>query len=196
MLQIKNLSFSYAKGRELSYDCEFSLGESIILMGKSGAGKTTLLNLIAGFLRTKSGSIQWEGESWAGKDVRERPISYLMQNAEGIGHLSVEKNLNLSRANRRDIEDISHKLGIEELMEQRASELSGGQLQRVLLAQTLLQKRPIVLLDEPFKGLDLKNKQISIEVIEGFLVNGSHLLIISDHENDDIISLKARKFLI
>ena len=196
MLHLDKTSFAYEKGKKLSYDFQFSRGAPIALMGESGAGKTTLLNLIAGFLAPKSGEILYEGASWRSVKTRDRPLSYLRQDAQVFGHLSVEKNLGLSRARHEDVKKMAEQLAIAELLGKKASDLSGGQTQRVLLAQVLLQKRPVVLLDEPFKGLDLESRRHSLEAIQENVDVEGQLLLISTHDERDVKALGARKILI
>ena len=91
---------------------------------------------------------------------------------------------------------MAEKLAIAELLAKKASDLSGGQTQRVLLAQVLLQKRPVVLLDEPFKGLDLESRRRSLGAIQENVDVEGQFLLISTHDERDVKALGARKILI
>lgn len=196
MLKIDQLKFSYGKDSEYIYDFELTRGKQIALMGKSGVGKTTLLNLIAGFLEPVSGDILWQGGSLVPLQTRQRPISYMMQDGVLFNHASVLKNLLLSRPPLKEIEKAAEALDIIDLLDQRAGELSGGQRQRVLLAQTLLQKRPIVLLDEPFKGLDAGNKKRAINFTLSMINLSKQSLIFTTHDEREALFLDADKVLI
>ncbi len=196
MLKIDHVTFSYGDKKKLSYDFEFLKGQPVALMGESGIGKTTLLNLIAGFLKPISGDIFWKEESWKSLSTRERPVSYLMQDAPLFDHLSVQQNILLSRASLEEVIETVQALGIQELLRHKAGDLSGGQRQRVLLAQTLLQRRSIVLLDEPFKGLDKDNKRKASEVIRSLTTAKDQLLIITTHDQKEARALGADEYFL
>tara|TARA_R110002095_G_scaffold129785_1_gene112534 strand:+ start:73 stop:663 length:591 start_codon:yes stop_codon:yes gene_type:complete len=193
-LHLKNLRFSHEKGgRTFDYDHVFASDKPIALRGESGTGKTTLLELIAGFLTPHHGEVFVEKKG-AKKSVRD--LSYLRQEAPLFEGLSVQKNIAFSRASLKEIYDISETLGISNLLEKRAGALSGGQSQRVLLAQTLLQKRPLLLLDEPFKGLDQDNKNKVISLIKKAASRENNMVIFTTHDPRDVDALGAREIIL
>lgn len=197
-VRLKDVTYCSEDGRDFSYDFSFSSAQPIAIMGKSGAGKTTLLDLVAGFLVPKTGGVFFNAQLLNPQPIEARPLSYLRQQAPLFDHLSVEKNLLLSRATADDCQEIAVRLGIDELMKKRAEELSGGEYQRVVLGQTLLQNRPLVLLDEPFQGLDIASKkQAATLILERFHgAQGRQILLIATHDERDVELLAAQKTIL
>ncbi|HBN22174.1 MAG TPA: thiamine ABC transporter ATP-binding protein [Holosporales bacterium] len=194
-LHLKDLHFSHDQNeKELTYSFSFSDAQPIAARGESGAGKTTLLDLIAGFLKPRGGEI-----FVANKEAEKKPLmplSYLRQDAPLFDHLSVQKNAAFSRAPSKEISRMAEALGISDLLQKKAGDLSGGQRQRVLLAQTLLQKRSLILLDEPFKGLDQNNKAKAIKVIKKVADVEGNFLIFTTHDPRDVQALGAREIIL
>ena len=172
-MKIKNLSFRYESNKNVVFDFEIASSRVTAIMGRSGVGKTTLLNLISGFQNPISGKVMYKDENILKASIQKRPISYLMQDALLFEHMTAAENiaLGLCKGYEQDHYDfVIAGLGGQEFLNQRCDSLSGGQKQRVLLAQTLLQNREIILLDEPFKGLDLEqSKKNSIQVIKAHI---------------------------
>lgn len=193
-LHLKNLTFSHGeKDIEFHYDFVFSNDQPLAIRGESGVGKTTLLDLISGFLKPHGGEIYLTNN--VGK-IAPMTLSYLRQDAPLFDHLSVQKNIVFSRASSREICEMAEDLGITDLLQKKAGELSGGQRQRVLLALTLLQKRPLILLDEPFKGLDQDNKEKVLKAIKKTTNHEDYLLVFTTHDPRDVGALGARDIVL
>lgn len=149
--------------RDFAISVEFSVGASRLgLFGPSGSGKSTLLSCLAGLETPDSGQIRWNGQPWFPPPLplHQRSLGYLTQKERLFPHLSVAENVlfALDGAARRQeeawIQEIRGRLGLEALWRRRPHELSGGQTRRVALARALCRKPELVLLDEPFAGLD------------------------------------------
>lgn len=161
-----NLAFDYPQ-MPMQFALDISQGERVAIIGESGAGKSTLLNLIAGFESANRGFLRLNDEEHFQTTPANRPVSMLFQQDNLFLHLTVEQNiglgitpsLNLTAAQKNAIQEIAEKMGIAHLLPRSASQLSGGQQQRVALARTLLRKKPILLLDEPFSALDPQRRQ-------------------------------------
>lgn len=146
----------------LSYNFSIPANTLSLISGPSGQGKTTLLSLIAGFLTPNKGQIFFKNQALQTLDPLKRPVSMLFQDHNLFPHLSMVQNiaigintsLKLSLQETAQVYEIAKELEIEHLLHKYPSELSGGQRQRAALARILLRKRPLVLLDEPFIGLD------------------------------------------
>lgn len=149
--------------RDFAISVEFSVGPSRLgLFGPSGSGKSTLLSCLAGLETPDSGQIHWNGQSWFPPPLplHQRSLGYLTQKERLFPQLSVAENvlfaLNATARRQEEawVQEIRNRLGLEALWERRPHELSGGQTRRVALARALCRKPELVLLDEPFAGLD------------------------------------------
>ncbi|WP_127142411.1 ATP-binding cassette domain-containing protein [Pelagibacterium montanilacus] len=200
MFEIDALTFRH-RGSEQAYDFSLSAapGEIVGLVGPSGSGKSTLLDLVAGFLDPASGDIRLDGRSLVGLPPEERPVSILFQADNLFDHLSAAANVALglgprARASDAAVEQALAEMGLAGMGGRKASELSGGQRQRVALARTLLRNRPVLLLDEPFSGLDAETIAPIRDLIGALVAaRGWHALLVS-HQPDEITALTARRY--
>lgn len=143
-------------------------GELVALLGPSGSGKTTLLRIIAGLETADQGSIHFQGEDTAGRNIQDRNVGFVFQHYALFRHMSVFDNIAFGlhvkprseRPSRKDIQDkVRQLLGLvklEGLADRYPGQLSGGQRQRVALARALAVEPQLLLLDEPFGALDAK----------------------------------------
>lgn len=182
-------------------------GELSVLLGPSGCGKTTLLRILAGFERADAGCVK------LGDELLTAPGRHLTPERRGIGmvfqdqalfpHLRVAENIafglprgRAGRAARRArVAELIELVGLEGLAERYPHELSGGQQQRVALARALAPSPGILLLDEPFSGLDLETRvRVRGEVRDILQAAGATALLVT-HDQDEALSL-ARLLLV
>lgn len=161
---IQNFTCGYGEKTVFQdFDIRFDEDKINVVLGGSGVGKTTILNAIAG-IKDFSGDI----------DGVDGGVSYIFQKDRLIPSISVYKNLDLilravykDKNNRKKmIEEMAKLVEIEDILHSLASEISGGQAQRVSMARAFLYPSKVLLLDEPFKALDvaLKSRLISLLV--------------------------------
>ena len=166
------------KRRELTVDVKLNLdhGSSLALFGASGMGKSTILACIAGIEEPDDGYVEVNGLKFfpPSLPLYKRPIGYLTQEPSLFPHLSVSENITFgiprSRSSGKEqidwIKTLRDRLQLTELWNVPASLISGGQARRVSLARMLARKPPLVLLDEPFAGLD---RQLVRELIDDLI---------------------------
>jgi multiple sugar transport system ATP-binding protein len=151
---IRNLSLSIADG------------EFVVLLGPTGAGKTTTLRVIAGLERPDQGSVVIRGKDVTGELPAERDVAFVFQQYSLYPHLTVYDNLAFplrSPARRMDeafirrrIQQVAELLHIEQKLTNRATALSGGEMQRVAIGRALVREPAVYLMDEPLSSLDAK----------------------------------------
>jgi putative ABC transport system ATP-binding protein len=174
IVRLENLSKRFSKDRPAIFegvDLTVRPGEYLAVMGESGVGKSTLLNLLAGLDRTDSGRVLLEGIDLASLDddaatlLRRRAVGFVFQAFHVLPYLSVEQNvaLPLDLLDIREPErgertrEMLRAVGIEALARRHARELSGGEIQRVAIARSLVHRPRLVLADEPTGNLDTRS---------------------------------------
>ena len=194
MLKVNSIIYKYKdENQENIYDFTLKAkrGEIVGIIGASGNGKSTLLDLISGFLTPISGDITNDGKNISNLMPEKRPITILFQNYNLFEHLSVEKNILLGIENRKrknkteKVDEILKEIGLEEYKKKIVSSLSGGQQQRVALARALLRNKPILLLDEPFTGLDFQTRTAMLKLVKKITKTKQICTIMVTHDSSD-----------
>jgi manganese/iron transport system ATP-binding protein len=174
-------------------------GERAAVVGPNGAGKTTLIQVIVGTLRPSSGTVQIFGQRPGGHVC----IAYLPQRSRidwgfpvtvrEVAMMGRIRKIGLlrwpSRNDWRIVDEALDKVGLSALHDRRIADLSGGEQQKVFLAQALAQEAEIVLLDEPFNGLDMPAQKSILEILDG-LSRARVTAIIATHD----LNLAAERF--
>ena len=147
-LNIENLRVSLQKKKILhGIDLEIQEGEFVSLLGKSGCGKTTLLKCISGLLEQESGDIRIQGASVMEQQPKERGTVIVFQDLRLFPHMTKKEQ-------KERVEALLRAVQLPGFEKRRMKEMSGGQMQRVALARALAAEPRVLLLDEPFSGLD------------------------------------------
>jgi molybdate transport system ATP-binding protein len=137
-------------------------GEVVALIGPNGAGKTSLLRAVAGLV-PHEGEVTVDGRPWAGLAVRERPVGMAFQDQLLFPHLTALDNVAFGPRSRgvgrdearRTAREWLDRFAVGDLAARKPRQLSGGQAQRVSIARALATRPRVLLLDEPFAGLDI-----------------------------------------
>ena len=175
------------------FSLEVAAGECVAVIGPSGAGKSTLLGLIAGFESPEAGRVVIEGQDVTALEPARRPVSIVFQEHNLFPHLDVAANvglglhpaLQLEPADRAEIDRALERVGLAGLDRRRPGQLSGGQRQRVALARTLVRRRPVLLLDEPFAALGPALRREMLDLLGALRRDrGLAVLMVSHHPAD------------
>ncbi len=199
MLALADLTVDYGDWHA-RYDLGVARGALCALVGPSGGGKTTLLHLIAGFAAPSSGRLAFDGADLLPLAPAERPLSMLFQEHNLFPHLTaidniglgIDPRLRLTPAQRREIDEALTRVDLAGLGNRRPGELSGGQRQRVALARVLVRKRPLVLLDEPFGGLDPGLRHEMIALVDRLRREKGMTVLMSIHTPEDVAAVADR----
>lgn len=164
-LSIRNLTKKYGRLTALEdFSLEISSGEFMVLLGPSGCGKTTVLRCIAGLTDITGGEIYIGSELVNKIPPKDRDVAMVFQNYSLYPHMNVYNNiafpLKMRKVHKDKINESVHKiaslLNIDNLLDRKPKEISGGQMQRVALGRALVREPKIFLMDEPLSNLDAK----------------------------------------
>ena len=164
-LSIRNLTKKYGQLTALEdFSLEISSGEFMVLLGPSGCGKTTVLRCIAGLTDITSGEIRIGSELVNKLPPKYRDVAMVFQNYSLYPHMNVYDNiafpLKMRKVHKEKINEsvrrIANLLNIDNLLQRKPKEISGGQMQRVALGRALVREPKIFLMDEPLSNLDAK----------------------------------------
>lgn len=181
-------------------------GEIVGLLGPNGAGKTTSFYMIVGLVRPNSGRVLFSGEDVTNFPMHKRArlgMGYLPQEESIFRRMTVEQNilailetLPLSKQQRRDrCDELLHQFGIEKIAKNTALTLSGGEKRRLTIARSLVTNPSLLMLDEPFSGVD----PIAVYDVQQIVINlrkSGLAILITDHNVRETLSIVDRAYLI
>jgi branched-chain amino acid transport system ATP-binding protein len=210
LLRITGLTVFYGNALALSdFSLSMAAREFVVLVGRNGAGKTTTLSTIVGLLRARRGEIWFEDRQLDGLETHEvyqRGVVLVPQGRGIFKDLSVRDNLLigafprlLSRARRQVSEDYANIMSRFPLLKQRerisGGQLSGGEQQVLAIARALMARPSLLLLDEPFMGLDPLKRKLVSEVIAELHSRGT-AVIMAEQNIDTVMRLADQVILI
>jgi lipopolysaccharide export system ATP-binding protein len=187
-------------------DINVKRGEIVGLLGPNGAGKTTSFYMIVGLVRPNSGRVFFEGKDVTGMPMYQRAragMGYLPQEESIFRKLTVEQNImavlettKMSKAQRKArCEELLQQFGIEHIAKNEALTLSGGEKRRLTIARSLVTSPSLLMLDEPFSGVD----PIAVFDVQQIVTNlreSGLAILITDHNVRETLSIVDRAYLI
>ena len=201
LIEITAVSRTYRRGQELVKavdDVTLSLGNEklVAITGQSGSGKSTLLHLIGGIDRPDAGSITVDGEQLSQKtdyeqsEYRRRKVSFIFQFFNLLPTLTAWENVAMPRVldgssikeARRDACDLLDMVGLGDRIDHKPSQLSGGQMQRVAIARSLIMKPGVVLADEPTGNLDSESGKNILALLREIADDGDCSVLMVTHD--------------
>ena len=201
LLRLEDINKSFGNTEVLKgINLKVNKGEFITILGASGCGKTTLLRVIAGLEKPDSGRVFLNGHDVSSDEPNKRNVRMVFQNYALFPHMDVERNigysLRLMHKGREEIKSaVAGVLALVRLSgyeKRRPNELSGGQRQRVAVARALVNKPPLLLLDEPLGALDLQlRRQMQVELKRLQEQLGITFIYIT-HDQEEALSMSDR----
>lgn len=200
-LELLDITFKYENEKVLDkFNLSVKDKEFITLFGKSGIGKSTILKIIAGLEFPDEGKVLLDGEDITFTSVNKRNITMALQDSYLFPHMSVEKNIGfgmkirkLSKAEiKKRVNELLHEVELDGYNNKKPKELSGGEKKRVSLCRAVSFNPKILLLDEPFAGLDDELRVKSCAILKRLHVNNNMTTILVTHDRDDAENLSDR----
>ncbi|TWT77021.1 Lipopolysaccharide export system ATP-binding protein LptB [Posidoniimonas polymericola] len=208
LLEARGLVKSYGRRRVVDgVEFEVEPGEIVGLLGPNGAGKTTSFRMTCGMVEPDAGRVMLCGKevtNWPMfRRAREGGMGYLAQESSVFRKLSVQNNLlgvmEMLGVNRRErrrrTEELMEQFGITKLRKSKAMSLSGGERRRLEIARCLVSDPKIILLDEPFTGID----PVTIDNIQGIvrdLRDRGISILITDHQVRETLEITDRSYVV
>lgn len=192
---VRDLSVTYPNGLTAVHDASFELGPGTIcaLVGVNGSGKSTIFKAIMGFVKPSAGTVRLCGLP-VDEAISQNIVAYVPQSEDvdwnfpvlvedvvlmgRYGHMNFLRVPN--RTDRRKVDEALERVGMSAYRKRQIGELSGGQKKRVFLARALAQEGRIILLDEPFTGIDVTTESAIIDLLRDLRAAG-HLMLVSTH---------------
>ena len=194
-LEVEDVSVAYANGHLALRDATFHLGGGTIcaLVGVNGSGKSTLFKSIMGFVHPKAGSVRINGQPVRAA-LKQHLVAYVPQAEEVdwqfpvsvwdvamMGRYGAMNFLRIPRAvDKAKVEESLRRVSMWDYKDRQIGELSGGQKKRVFLARALAQGGRVILLDEPFTGVDVKTEEAIIALLRELRKDGC-IILVSTH---------------
>jgi manganese/iron transport system ATP-binding protein len=194
-LSVRHATVTYRNGMTAIKDASFEVpaGSITALVGVNGSGKSTIFKSIMGFVRLAAGDITILGEN-VGKALRKNLVAYVPQAEEvdwnfpvlvedvvmmgRYGHMGMMRIA--SAADRKAVDEALARVGMSDFRKRQIGELSGGQKKRVFLARALAQDGRVILLDEPFTGVDVKTEDAIVTLLRALRDEG-RVILVSTH---------------
>lgn len=209
-ISVRNLTVTYANGFTAVRDATFELDPGTIcaLVGVNGSGKSTIFKSIMGFVKPAAGEVRLCGLP-VDDAIRKNLVAYVPQSEDvdwnfpvlvetvvmmgRYGHMNFLRMP--SRIDRYKVDEALERVGMSDYRHRQIGELSGGQKKRVFLARALAQEGRIILLDEPFTGVDVKTETAIIALLRELKASG-HLMLVSTHNLGSVPEFCDRVVLI
>ena len=207
---LKNISLSYNKRQVLEdISLSFREGEICGLLGPNGVGKSTLFNIIVGLIKPNYGNISINGKNVTNIPIYERALNFKLSivpqsggvfseltcvnNLIAVGQIT-QKEKNLINFK---VEKMVSKFSLDAVKNLKAKYLSGGQRKKLCIAMALMSDPKIILMDEPFQGLDIMSTKDLQETITNLQTEDStRCCIISDHAARDLLAICYRAIIL
>jgi iron complex transport system ATP-binding protein len=196
MIELKNIEIGYHSALLSIENLVLETGKFYAIIGKNGIGKTTFIHTVLGLIPTIKGEIDINGQNihQISANQRAKLVAHVPSKFEGVQHLSTRDFIAMGRAPYTNflgklaeedwklVDEISAELGIQSFLQKDTSELSDGERQIASIAKALVQKTPVIVLDEPTAFLDYANRMSVQKLLQKVAKNTNVCIIQSSHD--------------
>ena len=209
LLDVRGLKKSYGRRQVVrGVDFEVDRGEVVGLLGPNGAGKTTSFRMTIGLIDSDGGEVRFDGRDVTRLPMYQRAragLGYLAQDSSVFRMLSVEDNLmailqtrsGMTRRERKHRqEELLSQFGLTEIRKTKAQRVSGGERRRLEIARSLITEPKLVMLDEPFAGIDPKTVAEIQDAIRDLAIRHRIGILLTDHQFRETLQVTDRCYLI
>ncbi len=209
LLESRGLEKWYGRRQVVNgVDFDVSQGEVVGLLGPNGAGKTTSFRMTIGLIDADGGKVVFDGQDVTGLPMYKRAglgMGYLAQDSSVFKQLSVEDNLmailqtrkGMNRRQRIDRQnELLSQFGLTHIRKTKANRVSGGERRRLEIARSLITNPKLIMLDEPFAGIDPKTVNEIQDAIRDLAVSFNLGILLTDHNFRETIEVTDRSYLI
>jgi len=199
MLELKNIIKTYPEFKLDDISFRVDDGDHFIILGPSGAGKTQILEILAGLVDPDEGNVIVDGKDITGCKIQSRPFGIVFQDYAIFPHMSVRENISYpvrfkgsgSKQVLSMVAEQAEAMEIGHLLDRMPKTLSGGELQRVALARTLIREPKYLLLDEPLASLDVSLRQGLRSLLKEINDKGQTIIHVT-HDYEEALVLANR----
>ncbi len=209
LLEVRGLEKIYGRRKVVDgVDFDVSRGEVVGLLGPNGAGKTTSFRMTIGLIDADGGKVVFDGQDITGLPMYQRArlgMGYLAQDSSVFKQLSVEDNLmailqtrpGMNRRKRVDRQnELLDQFGLTHIRKTKANRVSGGERRRLEIARSLITDPKLIMLDEPFAGIDPKTVNEIQDSIEALADRYNLAILLTDHNFRETIAVTDRSYVI
>lgn len=193
VLKVKDLMLNYGSQRVVNkVSFEMKGGRILALIGPNGAGKSSAMRILAGLVKPESGTIYLNGKLLSDFQVINKNAGFFIESPDFYQNLTALQNLNLLqqiRGKKQSVSDLLEMVGLTEAAHKKVRKFSKGMKQRLGIAQALIGDPEILVLDEPFHGLDPEVKMFLMKLIKKLALNEKKAILVSSHLLSDLESI-------
>ncbi len=193
LLEVKNLHLTYGQQKILdNVSFEMNAGRILALIGPNGAGKSSTMRILAGLVKPDSGYGIFNGSPMQSFNTLLQNTGFFIEKPDFYSYLTAEQNLVLLqkiRGSKRSIHTLLEWVGLQNTHKKKVSQFSKGMKQRLGIAQALINDPDILILDEPFHGLDPEVKLFLIKLVIRLAKEENKAILISSHLLSDLEEL-------
>ena len=209
-ISLKKISLSYNK-RQILDDVSFNVrkGEICGLLGPNGVGKSTIFNIIVGLVKPNYGDVFINQTNVTNIPIYKRAIDFglsivpqsggIFSNMTCLENLKAISEIIVKKKSERDfkIEQMISKFELDSVKNTKAKHLSGGQRKKVIIAMSLISNPKIILMDEPFQGLDIMStRDLQKTIVNLQTEDNNRCCVISDHAARDLLAISDRAIIL